>query len=136
MNLLIVDDEREIREMLARHFSFLGHAVRTAENGREAFDLMSQAKTDIVISDIRMPELDGAELCRRIRRDYPTTRVIVITGQVTLDNAMTCLRQGADACLFKPIEDLGELEEAVERSAATITRWKAVLAKLASGKRE
>lgn len=130
VHLLVVDDEEEIREMLSRHFRFLGYDVETAGNGQEALQSMSTRKTDIVISDIRMPVMDGPELCLRIRRDYPMTRVIMITGQVTLENALACLRRGADHCVFKPLQDMQELEAAVERSATTLRNWIDILARL------
>ncbi|MCB0331010.1 MAG: response regulator [Bdellovibrionales bacterium] len=130
IQLLIVDDEQEIREMLSRHFRFLGYDVETAENGKDAVEKMNDRKTDIVISDMMMPEMDGPELCRAIRKNFPMTRVIMITGHVTLTNALTCLRLGADHCIFKPLEDLGELESAVKGSAEVIQRWLGVLKQL------
>lgn len=136
INLLIVDDEEEIREMLSRHFRYLGYDVETAENGAAALKIMSKRKTDIVISDIRMPVMDGSELCSRIRKDYPMTRVIMITGYVTLENALSCMRRGADSCLFKPFEDITELEKAVERSVETVQFWINTLNELAGHNRE
>ena len=62
------------------------------------------------------------------------TRIIMITGYVTLTNAMTCLKLGADHCIFKPLEDLTELEEAVKRSEESIQRWVGVLKELSSKK--
>lgn len=134
IHLLVVDDEEQIRDMLSRHFRYLGFDVQTAENGQDALDKMSQWKTDIVISDIRMPVMDGAELCKRIRTDYPMTRVIMITGYVTLENALACMRRGADRCIFKPIEDLTELESAVNKSVETVSYWLDVLKELAGQK--
>ena len=133
-NLLIVDDEEEIREMLSRHFRFLGYDVQTAENGQDALDKMAERKTDIVISDIMMPVMSGDELAGQIRKHYPMTRVIIITGHVTLGNALNCLRRGADHCIFKPLEDLSELEHAVQLSADTLRRWIAILKHLAATK--
>ena len=130
VNLLVVDDELEIREMLSRHFRFLGYDVDTAENGQDALDKMAERKTDIVISDIRMPVMDGPELCKRIRLDFPMTRVIMITGYVTLENALACLRRGADTCVFKPLEDMTELEQAVNRSVEMIQTWMKKLTEL------
>lgn len=130
VNLLVVDDEEEIREMLSRHFRFLGYDVDTAVNGKDALSKMAERKTDIVISDIRMPVMDGPELCRHIRADFPMTRVIMITGYVTLENALACIRRGADTCVFKPLEDMTELEEAVTRSVSMIKTWMSKLSEL------
>lgn len=122
-HILIVDDEEHICRMLTRHFEYLGYEVHTAGNGQAALDLLGQTKIDVVISDILMPVMDGVELLKVIRREYPMTRVIMITGYVTLENGLACLRHGADTCIFKPIEDMRELEEAVERGIAYLQHW-------------
>lgn len=128
--LLIVDDEAEIRELLSRSFRMLGYEARTAANGREALEVLAETRTDVVISDIRMPEMDGVSLLREIRRQYPMVRVIMITGYVTLENALACMRNQADTCVFKPFSDLSELEEAVESAMAVLGRWNRQLRRL------
>lgn len=130
VQLLVVDDEQDIRDMLARHFQFLGYEVETAEHGADALEKMRNRKTDVVISDIRMPVMDGPSLCKAIRSDYPMTRIVMITGYVTLENALACLRRGADSLVFKPLEDLTELEDAVNRSVHIIQTWMQTLTQL------
>ena len=130
VHLLIVDDEKEIREALSRHYRFAGYNVSVASNGQEALQIMGERKTDIVISDIQMPVMGGAELCAQIRREYPLTRVIMMTGYVSLDNALTCLRRGADNCIFKPITDMKVMDLAVSQSVSTIQRWIKILEEL------
>ncbi|TWI74210.1 response regulator receiver domain-containing protein [Desulfobotulus alkaliphilus] len=122
-NLLIVDDEKEIRDMLSRHFRLLGYDVLTAEHGLDALSILQKKRVDVVISDIIMPEMDGVDLLREIRKQYPMVRIIMITGYVTLENALACMRNQADTCIFKPLNDLGELEEAVQIAIAAQTRW-------------
>ena len=68
--LLIVDDEIEICEMLSRHFRYLGFHVDTASDGIEALEKLAKARTEVVISDIVMPQMDGVELLRTIRQQY------------------------------------------------------------------
>ncbi len=121
--LLIVDDEIEICEMLSRHFRYLGFHVDTASDGIEALEKLAKARTEVVISDIVMPQMDGVELLRTIRQQYPMIHTIMITGYVTLENALACMRHGADTCVFKPLEDLTELEEAVEFAVGRLKRW-------------
>ena len=128
--ILVVDDETEIRDMLSRHFRYLGYDVDTAGDGEEALKKMREAKFDIVISDIMMPGMDGTDLLRSINSEHPMTHVIMITGYVTLNNALTCMRLGADTIVFKPIEDLGKLEEAVENATKTIKKWLEILNEL------
>lgn len=128
--LLIVDDEEEIREMLSRHFRFQEYQVKTASNGKEALDALSQQRFDVMISDIMMPEMNGVELLRKCRDDYPLVRPIMITGFVVLENALACMRYGADYCIFKPLTDLSELENAVEESCEKNKYWMNVLKEL------
>ena len=129
-SLLIVDDEADLREMLSRHFRFLGYDVTTAENGVDALSKLAEKKIDVVISDIMMPEMTGVELLKHLREDYPMVRKIMITGYVTLENALSCIRYGADSCIFKPLTDLKQLETAVEQSVERIRYWHRILKEL------
>ena len=128
--ILVVDDELEIRDMLSRHFRFMDCEVETAENGKEALAIMAKTRVDIVISDILMPEMDGVELLRAIRDEYPMVHVIMITGYVTMENVLACMRHGADTCVFKPLADLEEIENAVRRAIDSIQRWLDILHEL------
>lgn len=121
--LLIVDDETEIREMLSRHFRLHGFEVDLAGDGEAALAVMADKRIDIVISDILMPGIDGVSLLRAMRKQYPMVRAIMITGYVTLENALACMRQGAETCVFKPLDDLSELDEAVDRALEGLRRW-------------
>ncbi|MBN1911461.1 MAG: response regulator [Pirellulales bacterium] len=129
-HLLIVDDEAEIREMLSRHFRMLQYDVDVARNGLEALAVLAMKRIEVVISDIRMPEMDGVSLLREIRKQYPMVHTIMITGYVTLENALACMRNQADTCIFKPLNDLGELEEAVETAMAALDRWNRIFHEL------
>ncbi|MBN1982930.1 MAG: response regulator [Chitinivibrionales bacterium] len=123
VRLLIVDDEIEICEMLKRHFEFLNYEVVTAHNGLEAVELLSHETISIVISDIVMPKMNGVELLTHIRQHFPMIRVIMITGYVSLHNALTCMRKQADTIIFKPIEDIQELEQAVADAVRMMQKW-------------
>ncbi|MGB0680382.1 MAG: response regulator [Polyangiales bacterium] len=131
-SLLVVDDEAEIRSLLQRHFRYLGWQVEVAEDGLAALDVLAIQRTDIVISDVRMPRMDGVTLLENIRRDYPMIRVIMITGYVNQESILACMRQGAETCVFKPLEDLIQLEEAVDNAMKTIKHWWVILADLQS----
>ncbi len=121
--LLIVDDEEEIREMLSRHFRFIGFEVDLAINGVNALEILATKRIDIVISDIMMPEMDGVTLLQEIRIHYPMVRIIMITGYVTLENALACMRNGAETLVFKPLIELSELDEAVYRTLEILKVW-------------
>lgn len=128
--ILVVDDEQPIRESLARHFRISGMETETACDGVDAIEKLSKIPYRVVVSDILMPRMDGIELLRKIRDEWPMTRVIMITGYVTLENALACLRLGADTCVFKPIQDMEELHRAVESAFAWHDRWERKLLEL------
>lgn len=133
--ILIVDDEQCILKALSRHFRYLRYDIDTANNGQEALDKLADSKFDVVISDIQMPVMSGVDLLRRIRKEYPMIRTIMTTGYVTLENGLACLRQGADTVIFKPIEDLTELEEAVKNAVRYLEHWQEKLKMLRELKR-
>ena len=123
VRILIVDDEVEICEMLSRHFRYIGYDVETANDGRQAMEKLAESIFQVVISDIVMPKMDGVELLRTIGKQFPMIHVVMITGYVTLDNALSCMRLGADTCVFKPLEDLTELEDAVTNAVSALKLW-------------
>lgn len=128
--ILIVDDELEIREMLSRNFRMKGFNVELAEHGQEALQILAKKRIDVVISDIMMPVLNGVDLLRSIRKQYPMIRVIMITGYVTLENALACMRVGAQTCIFKPFPDLDELNQEVEYALDGLKKWQNKLREL------
>jgi CheY-like chemotaxis protein len=128
--ILVVDDEQSIRDSLARHFRLGGIETESACDGQDALDKLSTLPYRVVVSDIMMPRLDGIGLLRRIRQEYPMTRVVMITGYVTLENALACVKLGADTCVFKPFSELAELDQAVEAAFAFHERWERKLLEL------
>jgi len=128
--LLIVDDEPDIRNSLSRRYTLNGYDVDTAEDGESALGFLEKKPYHVVVSDIKMPGMDGIELLRTIRSEYPMTRVIIITGYVTLDNGLACLRYGAETCIFKPIEDLSEMDEAIKKVLESLQHWEQKLLRL------
>lgn len=130
--ILVVDDEQGIRDMLERHFRFLGYEVLRAGDGCEALAILDREPVDAVLTDLVMPAMDGVALMRALRQDHPALPFAVITGYVELSHLLTAMRLGAEDCLFKPFDDLGELEKAVERMVERGRRWKRKLAQLRS----
>lgn len=114
MNILIVDDEKPIRELCADFLARLGHATRTAEDAETAIAQTSREACDLALLDICMPGMDGLTLLRRLREAADAPSVIMITGHGTMDMAIHALRLGASDFLRKPI-NLLELEAAVLR---------------------
>ncbi|MEW5721613.1 MAG: response regulator [Thermodesulfobacteriota bacterium] len=130
VRILAVDDEKDITDLLVRHFRFLGYDILGVNDAQAALRLVEEENFNIIISDIIMPGLDGLELLRRIKQYNGGIQVIMITGYVTMHNILTAMRQGAETVLFKPLRDLDKLEEAVRRCIDRITMWKNILKEL------
>src|SRR5215211_470840 len=105
-SILIVDDDRVTRMLLARTLGALGHHVATAVNGREALERMRATQPDVVLLDIVMPELDGVTVLERIKADpeLHAVPVIMISGLDDLDSVIRCIELGADDYLPKPFD--------------------------------
>ncbi|MCP4749034.1 MAG: response regulator [Desulfobacteraceae bacterium] len=103
--LLIVDDEEGIRKVLDISLSDLGYNVLTAEDGKSGLDLFRLKNPHIVITDIKMPVMDGVALLKQIKQDNPDTEVIVLTGHGDMDLAIACLKLEATDFVTKPIDD-------------------------------
>jgi len=115
IEILLVDDEPDIREALDLYLSHMGYAVITAGNGERALALFKSRRPAIVLSDIKMPGMDGIELLREIKKAQPDTEVIMITGHGDMDLAIECLQQDATDFITKPFH--GEaLEVALKRA--------------------
>jgi len=119
-HLLIVDDERSICELLEISFRKEGHKIDVAGNGETAKRKLASQIFDIVVSDIRMPDMDGVELLRYCKEVSPATKFILITGVPTLDTAIDAVNFGADRYVIKGDRLLDELRLAVEQVAESI----------------
>ena len=103
--LLLADDEEGIRKVLGLALADSGYEVMTAENGLQALDVFRSRHPEIVLTDIKMPELDGIELLRLIKAERPETEVIMITGHGDMDLAVESLKLEATDFVTKPIND-------------------------------
>jgi putative two-component system response regulator len=101
--ILVVDDDRASLQMLADLLDLSGFTVLTAEEGRQGVEMFVRHSPDLVITDIRMPHVDGLELLRYVRELDGLTPVILVTGHGDLDNAMRALRRGAYDFILKPV---------------------------------
>jgi signal transduction histidine kinase len=112
--LLLVDDEEDIRDVLHVSIADMGYAVHTAENGERAIDIFRQIDPPIVVTDIKMPGMDGIELLQKIKRENPETEVVMITGHGDMDLAIKSLKFEATDFITKPI-NVDALEIALKR---------------------
>ncbi|HEV2912343.1 MAG TPA: sigma-54 dependent transcriptional regulator [Pyrinomonadaceae bacterium] len=108
-NLLIVDDEQSMRQLLALVFGREGHQVRVAENGRQALTVLRNAPADLIISDVKMPDMGGIELLTAARSFLPDVVVVMMTAFATVDTAREAFKLGADDFIQKPF-DIDELK--------------------------
>jgi len=116
--VIVVDDEKVIREGLKRLLSSEGYRVLTAENGRDALDIIRSEDIDVVLCDLKMPVMDAIEVLDAARKSHPDLPVIVITGQGTIENAVECMKKGAYDFVTKPFRTdyvLSVVRCAVER---------------------
>ncbi|HVO67255.1 MAG TPA: response regulator [Syntrophales bacterium] len=111
MRLLVVDDSPEIVEILSSVMEIIGHEVTKAYDGTEAVKQLLNNRYDIVITDAKMPIMDGIELCKFIKSQFPDIYIIGISGY--LDALKEFKEAGADICLSKPFT-FEEIEEAVK----------------------
>ena len=101
--LLLVDDEEDIRRFLGLFLSDLGYEVHAAENGEKALEIFDSVNPSIVLTDIKMPVMDGMELLKRIKARSPDTEVVMISGHGDMDLAIGCLQYEAADFVTKPI---------------------------------
>ena len=101
--ILVVDDDPSIRETFEIHLARKGYEVRSAEDGEKALNQMDDFDPSLVITDVRMPEMDGLELLRRIR-DGSGADVIVITAYESMESAVGAMKAGAYDYLVKPLD--------------------------------
>jgi len=114
-NVLIVDDEKNIREGLGASLEMDGYNIALASTGTEALAVMEREYTDLVIADLKMPEMGGEELLKHISSAYPTIPVIILTGHGTIESAVQAMRNGAYDFLTKPV-NLNHLSLLVKRA--------------------
>jgi DNA-binding NarL/FixJ family response regulator len=115
--ILIVDDEPAVLHACERALSRYGFAVHTAPGAAEAFALLGARNFDLLLTDIKMPDIDGLELLRRARQLDPQLVMVVLTGHGTLDLAIESIKQGVSGFVVKPFT-LRELREAVADAMA------------------
>ncbi|MEE9225937.1 MAG: response regulator, partial [Bacteroidota bacterium] len=102
--ILVVDDEKIIRESLSFILGKEGYDVSEAANGVEALNQLKQKPVDIVLTDLEMPQMKGIELLERVTRQFPETFVMIITAYGSLETAIAALRNGAFDYILKPVE--------------------------------
>jgi len=113
--ILLVDDEEDIRDVLTIALEDMGYDVTTAENGKDALEKFDTADFPMVLTDIKMPGMDGIELLKKIKQISPDTEIVMITGHGDMDLAIESFRNEAVEFITKPV-DVATLEIAISRA--------------------
>jgi two-component system, OmpR family, response regulator len=116
--VLVVDDEANITELVAMALRYVGFDVATAGSGREALSAVNEFRPDLVVLDVMMPDLDGFEVCRRLRADGIRVPVVYLTARDATEDKVRGLTIGGDDYVTKPFS----LEEVVARIRAVLRR--------------
>ncbi|EPY1264289.1 two-component system response regulator GlrR [Klebsiella pneumoniae] len=126
--LLLVDDDPGLLKLLGMRLVSEGYSVVTAENGPEALRVLGREKVDLVISDLRMDEMDGLQLFSEIQKGHPGMPVIILTAHGSIPDAVAATQQGVFSFLTKPVDKdalYKAIDEALEqRSPATDEAWR------------
>ncbi|MEA3570688.1 response regulator transcription factor [Paenibacillus phoenicis] len=115
--ILIIDDDKTISTMIRRGFTYEGYEVTVANGGKEGLNLVLEDEPDLIILDIMMPDLDGLEVCKRLRKDAGIP-ILMVTGMDSIADRVHGLETGADDYLVKPFA----FEELVARVKALLRR--------------
>jgi len=120
---MIVDDEVSIRDLFQSVFSDAGYSVHLAENAEQALGILKQHQIDLIFLDLKLFGMNGIELCRQIKKDYPVSIIYAITGWTGLFEVEECREAGFDDYFTKPFQ-LDILFKAVEDAFEKLDRWK------------
>jgi two-component system response regulator MprA len=109
VRILVVDDDRSVRDALRRALTLGGYEVEAVEDGQQALTHLARSSPDAMVLDIGLPEIDGLEVCRRVRGAGDRTPILMLTARDAVSDRIDGLDAGADDYLVKPF-DVGELK--------------------------
>ncbi|MBI2471423.1 MAG: response regulator [Planctomycetes bacterium] len=116
VRILVVDDEQIIRDMLFDTLSQAGYTVKTAKDGNDAIAQIERESFDIVITDIKMPDISGMELLIRLQKENPNLCILLMTAYGNIKSAINAIKLGAYDYICKPFE-LSEMKNIVDKAA-------------------
>ena len=123
--ILIVDDELPILGLLEQTFSRAGYRVSAARNGKDALALLQNEKIHVMFFDLNMPEMNGIELCRNVKKNVPLSIIYAVTGYASLFELTDCREVGFEDYFKKPV-DLKTLVKAADDAFMKLERWKKI----------
>ena len=117
-SILVVDDELLIRDLLYDFFTSQGWDISVAEDGEKALQIMKARKFDLVLTDIKMPEMDGLTLTSHVKQTNPNLPILLMTGFPSVDTAVEALRNKVDDYIIKPF-NINQLYKLIEEKVKT-----------------
>jgi len=121
--ILVVDDEKAILALLKQSFSRDGYEVKTAQSGKEALNLLENESIHVMFIDLNMPEMDGIELCREIKKLAPMTVLYAITGYASIFQLAECREAGFEDFFKKPV-NIPTLIQNAASAFEKVERWR------------
>ena len=121
-SILVVDDDAVIRTAFNNVFSAAGYRVRTAESAERALELMREAPSNLLFIDLNLPGMNGVELGRQVRREWPWSIAIAVTGFPSVFELVKCREAGFDDYFLKPAGPK-ELKDAARQAFEKMERW-------------
>lgn len=121
--ILVVDDEPEIIELYREVFTRAGYKILSAESAEEGLEIQKKENCWVAFLDLKLPDMNGVELCRKLKQAYPITIVYAVTGYGTLFELSDCREAGFDDYFKKPVA-LAVLLKAAENAFERLERWK------------
>lgn len=128
--LLHVDDDPQFTRLVACRLSKLGYEVASLNDPLQTVQVLNESHHRLVLLDIDMPKLSGLDLLKQIKTEIGGTQVIMLTSLVSLQTLLQSYRWGAEFCVFKPIENMQPLVDAIETVFRKIDHWWAALERL------
>ncbi len=122
-SILIVDDEMQIRVLFCKAFRAAGYTVHGASSAEEALRVQEVSPAEVLFLDLNLPGMNGLDLCREIRKHWPWSIAIAVTGYASLFELLDCREAGFEDYFIKPV-GLEELLAVAKNSFAKIQRWK------------
>lgn len=114
-SILVVDDELLIRDLLYDFFNEQGWNISIAENGEKALEILNSKNIDLVLTDLKMPVMDGLDLTSQVKESYPEIPVVIMTGYPSVDSAVSALRKKVTDYIIKPF-NIKQLYKTIEEN--------------------
>ena len=102
MKILVVDDEQKIADVLAQRLSLRGFDAVSIYDGNSVLSRLKKEFFDGIILDLRLPDIDGIDVLRQVKKDFPNIRIVILSGHANTQDFKTCMELGAIACFHKP----------------------------------